>query len=73
MLVAWLATLWGCEGAGSKVKDPVVPPPPRRISANAPATGDRPQLAASRPASPGTPTGTGTPNSDVPGDDPTDE
>ncbi|MCY2962418.1 MAG: hypothetical protein NT069_01995, partial [Planctomycetota bacterium] len=27
-----MAALAGCEGSGSKVKDPVVPPPPRRIS-----------------------------------------
>jgi len=39
----FLSLLTGCEGTGSKVKDPVVPPPPRRISmddSTAPSTPD---------------------------------
>jgi peptidyl-prolyl cis-trans isomerase SurA len=39
----FLSLLAGCEGTGSKVKDPVVPPPPRRISMDdsvAPSTAD---------------------------------
>ena len=76
MLVAWLTTLWGCEGAGSKVKDPVVPPPPRRISANTPAAGPRPSLAASRPATPGATASTAaanTPDSDAASEETTAE
>ena len=45
-----LSLLAGCEGTGSKVKDPVVPPPPRRISmeesSKAPVQDDATELAA---------------------------
>jgi len=48
VLLVGCAGWLGCEGSGSKVKDPVVPPPPRRVSVSQPAAGDRQPLTASR-------------------------